>query len=177
MPRAFESKRSRLSHIVIGSVLLLAFCAAGAQTSAPPALQPVDARHVIVSLSASGVQIYACKRDQTNRLTWIFKAPLADLYDASGKLVVKHFTGPSWEASDGSKLTGKVLQQAANTTEPDSIPLLLLQTKSTGGPGLLVAARYVQRLNTRGGLAPTQPCEQEGQEGRSPYLADYLFLE
>lgn len=170
-------KRIGSSRLAIGGTLLLLSCAATAQTSAPPALQPADAQHVIVSLSASGVQIYTCKRDQSNQLTWTFKAPLADLYDASGKLAVKHYAGPSWEAPDGSKLTGKVLQQAANAAEPGSIPLLLLQATSAGGPGLLASAHYVQRLNTRGGVAPVRPCTQEGQEGRSPYLADYVFLD
>lgn len=171
------SKPSGSMRAVIGSVLLAGSYAAIAQTVTPPALQPADARHTIISLSASGVQIYVCKRDQQNQLTWAFKAPLADLYDASGKLVVKHSAGPTWEASDGSKLTGKVLQQAANTAEPGSIPLLLLQATNVGGAGLLASAHYVQRLNTRGGVAPAQPCTQEGQEGRSPYLADYVFLE
>jgi hypothetical protein len=165
------------NRLAIGGALLMLSCAATAQTSAPAVLQPADAQHVIVSLSASGVQIYTCKRDQSNQLAWSFKAPLADLYDASGKLTVKHYAGPSWEALDGSKLTGKVLQQAANPAEPGSIPMLLVQATSAGGLGLLASARYVQRLNTRGGVAPLQACTQEGQEGRSPYLADYVFLE
>jgi len=176
MPCVFD-KQSRSIRAAIGSALLLASYAAIAQTSTPPSLQPADAQHRVVSLSASGVQVYVCKRDQTNQLTWTFKAPLADLYDASGKLVVKHYAGPSWEASDGSKLTGKVLQQAVNTGEPGSIPLLLLRATNAGGPGLLGGARYVQRLNTRGGVAPVQPCTHEGQEGNSPYLADYVFLD
>ncbi len=176
MPRAFNQP-SRSIRVAIGGALALASYAVAAQTSVPPALQPADAQHAIVTLSASGVQIYVCKRDQSNQLAWSFKAPQADLYDGSGKLVVKHYAGPSWEASDGSKLTGKVLQQLANTEAPGSIPMLLLRGTSVGGPGLLASAHYVQRLNTRGGIAPAQPCTQEGQEGRSPYLADYVFLE
>jgi hypothetical protein len=176
MPYVLD-RQSRLIRAAIGSAFLLASYAAIAQTTAPPTLQPADAQHVIVSLTASGVQVYVCKRDPKNQLTWTLKAPQADLYDASGKLIVKHYAGPSWEASDGSKLTGKVLQQAANTSEPGSIALLLLQATNAGGPGLLAPARYVQRLNTRGGVAPTVPCTQEGQEGSSPYLADYVFLD
>ena len=75
-----------------------------------------------------------------------------------------------------SKITGKVLQQAANTTEAGSIALLLLQATSTGGPGLLASVRYVQRLKTQGGAAPAEPCTQEGQEIRVPYRANYVFL-
>jgi Protein of unknown function (DUF3455) len=154
--------------------------AAYAQTAVPDVpdtLTPAEATHVVVALKASGTQIYVCKRGANQQLAWVFKAPSADLYDASGQLVVKHSAGPTWQASDGSKITGKVIQQAPNPDRTDSIPLLLLQATNAGGPGLLAAVRYVQRLGTQGGLAPSAPCTQEGQEGRSPYLAEYLFLE
>ncbi|MGF6595960.1 hypothetical protein P3T23_000667 [Paraburkholderia sp. GAS448] len=170
-------KRSGAIRVAAVSTWLLASCAAIDHPAVPSALKPADAQRTVASLTASGVQIYVCKRDQNNQLAWAFKSPQADLYDGSGKLVVKHYAGPSWEAPDGSKITGKVLQQAPNTGEPGSIPLLLLQATNAGGPGLLGSVRYVQRLNTRGGIAPPQPCTQEGQEGRSPYLADYVFLE
>ena len=174
-------RRPRSSHFPVVSATMLALAwattqAALAQT-VPDTLQAADARHTVAALSATGVQIYVCKRDGDKPLAWAFKAPQADLYDAAGKLVVKHGAGPSWEAADGSRITGKVLQQSANTTEGGAIPLLLLQATSAGGAGLLSTVRYVQRLQTHGGLAPTQPCTQEGQEGRSPYLAQYVFLD
>jgi hypothetical protein len=156
---------------------MLAEPSAHAQTPAPAALQPADATRVVASLAASGVQIYVCKRDAANQLAWTFKAPQAELYDAAGKLVVKHGAGPSWEAADGSRITGKVLQHAANPADADAIPMLLLQATNAGGPGRLAAVRYVQRLNTHGGAAPAEPCTHEGDEGRSPYLAQYVFLE
>ncbi|CAG4886234.1 hypothetical protein R52603_00144 [Paraburkholderia saeva] len=156
---------------------LAASCIASAQTAPPSELEPADAHHVVASLAASGVQIYVCKPDQSHHLVWTFKSPQADLYDGSGKLVAKHYAGPSWEATDGSKITGKVLQQMPNAQQPGSIPLLLLKATSAGAPGELASVRYVQRWNTRGGAAPLQPCTQEGQEGRSPYLADYVFLD
>lgn len=172
-----SNRRGRAMRIAIGCALNLMAAAVMAQTPVPPALQPADALHTIAILSASGVQIYECKRGQTGQLAWAFKAPLADLYNASGKLVVKHYAGPSWEAIDGSKLTGKLLQQVTNAEAPGSIPMLLLRATSVGGPGLLASAHYVQRLNTRGGIAPAHSCTREGQEGRSPYIADYVFLE
>ncbi|WP_413706022.1 DUF3455 domain-containing protein [Ralstonia sp. Ralssp110] len=163
------------------SALLLALAMTSAQTvmaqTAPAVLQPADAHHIVATLSATGVQIYVCKRDGDKPLAWAFKAPLAELYDASGKLVIKHGAGPSWEAPDGSKITGKVLQQVPNTAEAGAIPLLLLQATNVGGAGLLSGVRYVQRLQTHGGIAPAQPCTEESQEGRSPYLAQYVFLD
>lgn len=147
------------------------------RVSAPPELQPTDARGTITVLHASGVQIYQCKRGNDGRLLWSFSAPEATLKDDTGQLVVKHYSGPTWEAPDGSKVTGKVLRQTPNAQAPDSIPLLLLQATSTGGAGLLARTRYVQRLNTLGGQALPQACTQEGQENRMPYRADYVFLE
>ncbi|CAG4898997.1 DUF3455 domain-containing protein [Paraburkholderia gardini] len=171
-------RSGRLAHRVITCCTgLAACCIATAQATPPPELQPAGAQHVVASLDASGVQIYVCRRDQNNHLAWVFKAPQADLYDGSGKLVAKHYAGPTWEATDGSRITGKVLQQMPNSQQPGSIPLLLLQATSAGGPGQLASVRYVQRWNTRGGIAPLHPCTREGQEGRSPYLADYVFLD
>ncbi|SAL86800.1 hypothetical protein AWB68_08155 [Caballeronia choica] len=175
MSRAHDKTR-RASPLALVLGLLLASCATTSQRPAPPSLQPADAQQTIASLSATGVQVYVCKRDQNSQLAWALKGPQADLYDSSHKLVVKHYAGPTWEATDGSKITGKVLQQAANTAEAGSIALLLLQATSTGGPGLLASVRYVQRLKTQGGAAPAEPCTQEGQESRVPYRANYVFL-
>lgn len=176
--RSSRSSRSsrRWNRIALAGAFLMVSGAVAPQT-APPELQPAGARRAIATLHASGVQIYRCKRDEHNALSWRFESPEASLRDDTGKLVVKHYAGPTWEAPDGSKVTGKVMQQAANTREPGSIALLLLQATSSGGPGVLAAVHYVQRLNTQGGVAPTQACSQEGQESRVPYRADYVFLE
>lgn len=148
-----------------------------AQSPVPGVLQPAGMTHAVASLEASGVQIYVCRRDAANQLTWTFLAPQADLYDASGRLVVRHGAGPSWEALDGSRITGKLLQHAANPDDSAAIPMLLLSSTNAGGPGLLSTVHYVQRLATHGGAAPAQACVHEGEEGRSPYLAEYVFLE
>ncbi|HEV3427069.1 MAG TPA: DUF3455 domain-containing protein [Paraburkholderia sp.] len=155
----------------------VAFSSAQAQAPIPGALQPAGVTHVVASLKASGVQIYVCRRDAANQLAWTFQAPQADLYDASGQLVVRHGAGPSWEAPDGSRITGKLLQHTANPDDDSAIPMLLLSSTNAGGPGLLSKVRYVQRLATHGGAAPAQACVQEGEEGRSPYIAEYVFLE
>lgn len=171
------SQRLREFRGVLTVVCMTGMLASCATVSAPPELKPADAGRTIAVLQASGVQIYQCKRAADGRLLWTFSAPEATLKDGTGQLVVKHYAGPTWEAPDGSKITGKVLRQAPNTREPDSIPLLLLQATSTGGPGVLAGTRYVQRLNTQGGQALPQACTQEGQENRMPYRADYAFLE
>jgi hypothetical protein len=175
--RAALLAKGRIVAIVLAGIVPLWSAPAQAQSPVPSALQPAGAVHVVTSLAASGVQIYVCKRDAANQLAWTFQAPQADLYSASGQLTVRHGAGPSWQASDGSRITGTLLQHAANPDDAEAIPMLLLSATSVGGQGLLSTVRYVQRLATHGGLAPTQACVQEGEEGRSPYTAQYVFLE
>ena len=59
-----------------------------------------------------------------------------------------------------------------------SIPCLLLQSignqKGPTGGRLLADVTFVQRLNTRGGAAPTTACTV-GQTQLVPYTADYYF--
>jgi len=180
MYSCFASRRS-LARIVSGVSLAFACSAAWvssalAQSVVPASLTPGEATHVVAALKARGTQIYTCKRDANNKLSWAFKAPSAEMYDASGELIVTHSAGPTWAAADGSKINGQVLQQAPSADQPGSIPLLLLRATNSAGPGLLSTVRYVQRLDTHGGAAPSGPCTQEGQEGRSPYIAEYVFL-
>jgi hypothetical protein len=47
------------------------------------------------------------------------------------------------------------------------------------GNGLLSKVTHIQRLNTKGGKAPSSGCDpaHAGEEIRVPYSATYLFLE
>jgi hypothetical protein len=148
--------------------------AAAQEIAAPEALAVPDA-HLVASLEASGVQIYECKRDNGGALQWALKAPDASLYDDAGALAVHHFAGPSWRANDGSQIEGKVIRQEPSNT-PNSVAQLLLSATSVGANGVLSEVRYVQRLATVGGTPPARPCANVGEEGRSPYLARYVFL-
>lgn len=93
-----------------------------------------------------------------------------------GKHLGKHFAGPSWEASDGSRVTGKAIANVASP-DADAIPWLLVNMVSHEGSGVLSRATSIQRVNTRGGKAPAAGCgaSQVGKEVRVPYSADYLF--
>lgn len=85
-------------------------------------------------------------------------------------------TAPTWEALDGSRLTGA---KAASAPAPDgkSIPWLLLRSTSIVGPGLFGDITWVQRLDTVGGTAPAVGCDagHVGAEVMVPYRADYFF--
>jgi hypothetical protein len=147
--------------------------AANAGAPSPSTLTPADVQPFAVT-TATGVQIYSCEFDSSRHLGWVFQHPKATLYDAAGRATIQHDAGPSWEAADGSRIVGHVLAQAPSAN-PNSIPQLLLETHATT-QGSLSAVRYVQRLDTAGGTAPTESCVEEHQAGSSPYFARYLFL-
>lgn len=144
----------------------------------PDGLRPPAGQVLALAARAAGVQIYECKAAKENpaQFSWTLKAPEADLKDLSGKPVGKHYAGPTWEASDGSKVMGEVV---AKRDAPDatSIPWLLLRAKSTSGSGIFGAIASVQRLQTSGGSPPANGCDssQSGKESRVPYSAVYRF--
>jgi hypothetical protein len=59
-----------------------------------------------------------------------------------------------------------------------NIPWLLLDVKSREGAGVFAAAKGILRIDTVGGLAPAQGCDEAhaGQAARVPYTAIYVFL-
>jgi hypothetical protein len=119
---------------------------------------------------ALGVQIY-----RWNGVSWVFVAPSARLFaDAEyhGE-VGTHYAGPTWESNSGGKVVATRLEGC--TPDPTAIPWLLLQMVSSQGPGIFDRVTYIQRVNTSGGLAPTDPGQFVGQEVGVPYAAEYYF--
>ncbi|MGC2208655.1 MAG: DUF3455 domain-containing protein [Candidatus Korobacteraceae bacterium] len=140
----------------------------------PEQLQPPGNESLVFRVRGKGDQIYTCKED-SGQFTWVLKAPDAKLVGKDGKLFGKHFAGPSWEATDGSRIVGKAVAKAS--PDPESIPWLLVNVVSHEGSGRLSRVTTVQRLDTKGGQAPASGCDaaHAGQEIRIPYSADYLF--
>jgi uncharacterized protein DUF3455 len=170
--------RNRIRGFASATLLVAASAAVSFSVAAqqpPPQLQPSANEQLLLQVHAKGDQIYVCKSDAA-QFTWTLKAPDAQLFDKDGKPFGKHFAGPSWEANDGSRVTGKAV---ANVPSPDadSIPWLLVNIISHDGNGVLSRATTIQRLNTKGGKAPATGCDAShlGQELRVPYSADYLF--
>lgn len=133
---------------------------------------------VLLEAKAEGVQIYECKAqpNDSSKLEWQFKAPDADLYDANGKIIAHHYAGPTWESIDGSKVVGEV-KGKYSVPDAKSIPWLLLSAKSGSAGGTFAQITSIQRINTEGGQAPTEVCNQTqlGKEARIPYKAVYRF--
>jgi len=145
----------------------------------PDKLQVPAGQVLAFDLPARGVQIYVCtaRKDDATKFEWTLKAPEAELFDASGKGVVKHYAGPTWEAGDGSMVVGEV-KARDDGPDPNAIPWLLLSAKATSGNGMLGNIVSVQRLHTVGGKAPADGCSEAahaGREVRVLYRARYAF--
>ena len=92
-------------------------------------------------------------------------------------MVGKHFAGPTWQGQDGSAVIGAVLERAA-APDAGAIPWLLLEAKDHQGSGAFSTITHVQRLDTIGGVAPSEGCDEAhaGEEVRAPYEATYVFF-
>jgi hypothetical protein len=173
----------RISIVITGLVLWMTGLFAQSATS--PANLPANlavpaGNRLFLHVYARGVQIYRCVPDKkdTNTYSWTFVAPAADLFTAPDYKVAtgKHYAGPTWESSDGSKVTGKKLQQA-DAADAGAIPWLLLSAGTVTGSGVLSSTTFIQRVNTKGGQSPPAPADksQLGKEISVPYTAEYLF--
>src|SRR3954451_11752278 len=135
------------------ALLLTLAVAAPAQASkapdVPAALQPPAANKVFMVGHARGVQIYSC-----NGTAWTFVAPRATLF-TDRRHIIHHSGGPTWQDLDGSSVAGQV--EKAVTVDPTAVPWVRLSAKSTtaGSYGhYLTKTTFIQRINTRGGVAP-----------------------
>lgn len=173
---------SRLSHALWLSLLSACTVPTGPApvpaSPVPAALVPAGER-LVGRIAARGVQIYECRAvpSAASGAEWVFVAPEADLYDLQGLPAGRHYAGPRWEATDGSRIVGSV-KARADAPQAGAIPWLLLGTRSDGGEGRWARVTSVQRLNTVGGTAPARPCDAAalGSTERVPYRADYLFF-
>jgi len=125
---------------VVISLMGLAGCAGTVHV--PGDLKPGANESLAMVVPARGVQIYECRDTK-----WAFVAPEAELYDANGKRIGRHYAGPHWEAADGSRIVATL-------------------SKVTS----------IQRVATTGGVAPAGGCSQAGTQARVPYTADYDFF-
>ena len=142
-------------------------------TGVPDQIQPGVGNKVFLVGHGVGVQIYTC-----NGSVWSAAVPRANLYDDNGKLIISHFAGPSWQAKDGSKAVGTVVDKV--TMDKTAIPWVLLSATTTPGPDgdRLVDTSFIQRLDTTGGLTPpAADCNAATANTvvEVPYTAEYVF--
>ncbi len=142
---------------------------------------------------AVGTQGYVCVAVGSG-YRWAPFGPQATLFDEEGEQVLTHFLSPTpysllpnptWQHSrDSSIVWGQVIGSSSdlNFVAPGAIPWLLLEAAvvgngPTGGDKLLVT-RFIQRVNTVDGQAPSTGCagpQDVTQRALVPYEADYFF--
>ncbi|MGP4005126.1 DUF3455 domain-containing protein [Streptomyces sp. 4N124] len=136
----------------------------------PAALKVPDGNRLSGVFSAEGVQTYTCTDG-----AWKLLEPAATLSaknDRSQRPVALHSRGPVWVSTvDGSAVTAAAV---ATSPKTGTIPELLLKSTATRGTGAFADVSYIQRLNTRGGVAPTTACTGTDQVS-VPYSATYTF--
>jgi hypothetical protein len=143
----------------------------------PDSIQVPTGEQLILMARATGFQIYVCRADAAGKPAWTLKAPEAELFDEQGKVIGKHFGGPTWQLNDGSQITGKLVAKV-DAPDPKAIPWLLVTVTGHSGSGKLSGVTSIQRVNTVGGLAPAaaECSESSGEvEFKSSYSADYYF--
>jgi hypothetical protein len=141
-------------------------------TSVPPQLEPPAGNSLSAVLIGSGVQIYQCGSG-----AWSLLEPAAQLAGVAvpggAFRTAIHFHGPSWESiQDGSLVQGSTL---VSQPVAGAIPELLLKATANRGDGTFGRVRYIQRLATKGGVAPAGACA-DGQTTAVPYSAVYRFF-
>ena len=133
-----------------------------------------------------------CIRDSV----WALYTPQATLFDATDTQAMTHFFSPNpvapaeflptWQDSlDTSAVWVKAAASpytGADFVERGAIAWLLLKVvTAVGGPtggDALTATRYIHRVNTSGGVAPSSGCSRPRDIGKKafvPYAADYYF--
>jgi hypothetical protein len=165
--------RTPLKAAIVAIVTLSAASVEGAEL--PSEIAAPAGETIVLQVHAEGAQIYECKADASGHLSWVFREPIAALFQ-DGKTVGRHYAGPSWEIG-GSASVGKMTGHAPGATPKDVAWLRLSATRTDNNDlGPLKNVTTVQRIKTNGGgLQGT--CDKAGDLHPEPYSADYIFLQ
>lgn len=148
------------------------------QANLPAAVQVPAGNKVAMETVGVGEITYQCspKKDMAGQFEWVFVGPDAKLNDRGGKQVGKYYGPPAtWESMDGSKLTATQIAVAPNGS--GNIPSQLVKANPAMGSGAMSGVSYIQRVDTRGGVAPAMACAagNTGAKQVVKYQADYIF--
>jgi hypothetical protein len=167
------------------ALALLSACASMApmtpmysQAALPDAVKVPAGHKVALESVGVGEITYECreKAAAAGQYEWVFVGPNAVLNDRAGKAIGSYYGPPAtWAATDGSKLTGT--QVAVAPSAAGNIPLQLVKANPAMEPGAMSGVSYIQRVDTRGGVAPASACgmETKGRKEIVKYQADYIF--
>jgi hypothetical protein len=140
-------------------------------------ITPGDNARKTLELHGTGNFVFRCSADAKGSY-WKFERPEANLFNKYDELVVRH-SGPmqAFDHIDGSRIISSRIISWINPPEPEkNAKLVLMKTVADPGDRELSAVRFVQRLNTNGGM-PAGNCsrEQLGRLLKIPFSADFIF--
>ncbi|MFD5091988.1 DUF3455 domain-containing protein [Amycolatopsis thailandensis] len=156
--------------IAVGALLIGGGTTAYAATSGgvPDAIKVPDGNKRLATYRGEGVQIYGCTGG-----AWTLIQPAATL-SRRGQTIALHSKGPVWTSTVDGSTVGAAAVPGASVPRPNAVPELLLKANLNSGDGVFGKVTYVQRLDTRGGLAPAGTCAT-GAQTAVQYSADYAF--
>jgi hypothetical protein len=168
---------------IAAAAALLAGCASMPapmfnQDTLPDAVKVPAGHRVAMETVGVGQITYECRAraNAAGQFEWVFVGPDATLRARDGKAMGRYYGPPAtWENSDGSKFTGA--QVAVSPAPAGNIPLQLVKANPASGSGSFSGVSYVQRVATKGGVAPTMPCAADslGRKEIVQYQADYIL--
>ena len=171
------TKLKHLLFLLVIAGLPLASAQNPSRPDVPDQIKVPGSEELLLEAHASGFQIYTCQAGADGRPAWVLKAPDAELRDPEGKVIARHFAGPTWKHNDGSQVTGKAVARV-DSPAADSIPWLLLTAAAHSGDGVFSRVTSIQRIHTQGGQPPpASACDAShpNDEIKRPYRADYYF--
>ena len=122
---------------------------------------------IVTTLRGVGKQVYECTAGK-----YVLREPVAGLFTLRAAPSGIHGKGPFWALFDGSKVTGSNPVPDTSLSGTSNIPWLLVIATPEGAGGVLSNVRLIQRIDTRGGVAPAA-C---GPQTLSvDYSANYVF--
>lgn len=151
------------------------------QAALPDAVKVPAGHAVVMETVGVGEITYECKAKvgpaaMAGEYEWVFVGPKAVLNNRSGRTVGSYYGPPAtWESADGSKITGTQLAVAPSSA--GNIPLQLVKANPAMGAGAMAGISHIQRVATKGGVAPAMACAASsmGQRQVVAYQADYIF--
>ena len=173
-----RQSRFALAAAALAASSFLLGSAAHAASALPDSIKVPDGHKVALETVGVGEITYECrdKADKPGQTEWTFVGPKAVLNDRSGKAVGDYFGPPAtWQAKDGSKVTGT--QLAVAPSSPGNLPYQLVKANPAEGAGAMNGVTYIQRVALKGGVAPGSACTtaDKGKQEKVNYQADYIF--
>ena len=137
----------------------------------PVAIQVDETKFkVVASFVGIGKQVYDCNTGGP----FTFREPVAGLLSRGVQAAI-HGKGPFWASFDGSRVEASGVGNAPSPDPARNVAWLKLASTSTAGvAGVFSNVTFVQRLDTRGGVAPTGTCTAP-KTVAVDYTANYVF--